>query len=242
MGFSLSPHLPYLPVELHHAGLVAMLGVSPLLISLLADTLRYGYYIAPGLGRVQVFSAEPISFFVPSFTHPLLGAWANALTNANTSYAFVGYAALILAVLGFIFHRAARRALLVGERAFLRADLAGTDADRRRAKHEYSDAVCARARDPVCERESLSSAFQRDADARARAAHRVGRGAVVANAAHAFSPLIALLAFEQLALPIPLTDLRAPKIFETIRDRAGRFHRAGFAARLARQRRDSRQD
>ncbi len=83
-------------------GIITFIGTSPLVWSLLTDSLRYGYYIAPGLGRAQVFSAEPISFFVPSAAHPILGRWANSITNANTSYAFIGYAALILAIAGFI--------------------------------------------------------------------------------------------------------------------------------------------
>lgn len=82
--------------------LVVGLGVAPLALNLLLDTLHYGYYLAPGLGRVQIFSAEPISYFLPSFEHPILGAWANSITTANTSYAFIGWAALALAMIGAV--------------------------------------------------------------------------------------------------------------------------------------------
>jgi hypothetical protein len=35
-------------------GVVALIGVSPLLVSLFADSLKYGYYIAPEIGRAHV--------------------------------------------------------------------------------------------------------------------------------------------------------------------------------------------
>lgn len=78
------------------------IGVAPLALNLLEDTQRYGYYLAPGLGRVQIFSAELVSYLVPSFQNPLLGAWGNSVTTANTSYAFVGWAVLALALLGLV--------------------------------------------------------------------------------------------------------------------------------------------
>jgi hypothetical protein len=91
---------------------VAVIGVSPLAISLLGDTLRYGYYLTSGLEYAHFFAAEPISFLVPSTQHPLLGEWATRITKANTSYAFFGWAGLILAVLGFCAQRASRQAYL----------------------------------------------------------------------------------------------------------------------------------
>jgi hypothetical protein len=223
-GFSLSPRLFVSLSNFIVLGVVAALGISPLLINLLADTLRYGYYIAPGLGRVQVFSAEPISFFIPSFTHPILGTWANALTNANTSYAFVGFAALILAALGFIFYRAARDArfwlasalffalLLLGPTLII----AGQDT------HLPMPFALIRAipfvnanRYPVRFNTMLMLALVPLIALGAARFWKTRRAFLGA--------LIALLAFEQMAFPIPLTDLRAPKIFETIREEPGDF-------------------
>jgi hypothetical protein len=205
-------------------GGIAALGVSPLLINLLGDTLRYGYYIAPGLGRVQVFSAEPISFFIPSFTHPIMGAWANALTNANTSYAFVGYAALILAALGFVFNRASRDArfwfasalffalVLLGPTLIIAGQNTGVPMPF--ALVRMIPFVNAN-RYPVRFNVMLMLAL----------VPLIVLGAArLAQTRRAFlGALLALLAFEQLALPIPLTDLRAPMIFETIRREPGDF-------------------
>ena len=229
--FSPSPARPLSPssnsmlCNLAMLALIAALGISPLALSLLADTLRYGYYIAPGLGRVQVFSAEPISLFVPSFTHPILGAWGNSITTANTSYAFVGYAALILAALGFVTHHATREArfwlalailfalillgptLIVGGQntnipmpfAALRA-LPFVNANRYPVRF---NAMLMLALTPLV---ALGAA---------RLLH--------ARRAMWLSALVALLAFEQLAFPIPLTDLRAPTIFQMMRAEHGDF-------------------
>ncbi len=205
--------------------IIAIIGVSPLLVSLLADTLRYGYYIAPGQGRVQVFSAEPISFFVPSFTHPLVGALGNALTNANTSYAFVGYAALILAALGFIFQRASRDArfwcaaaiffalILLGPTLIVAGQ--NTNVPMPFALVRAIPFVNAN-RYPVRFNAMLMLALTPlIAFGAARLMQR--RRTVILSA------LVALLALEQLAFPIPLTDLRAGAIFQTIRDEPGDF-------------------
>ena len=223
-GFSLSPGLRVSLSNFIALGFVAALGVSPLLINLLADTLRYGYYIAPGLGRVQVFSAEPISFFIPSFTHPILGAWANTLTNANASYAFVGYAALILAALGFTFYRAARdaRFWLASALFFALLLLGPTLIVAGQDTHLPMPFALIRAipfvnanRYPVRFNTMLMLAL----------VPLVALGAArLWQTRRAFlGALIAFLAFEQLAFPIPLTDLRAPKVFETIREEPGDF-------------------
>ncbi|HEX7587020.1 MAG TPA: hypothetical protein VF478_01775, partial [Anaerolineae bacterium] len=58
-------------------GAISGIGISPLVFNLFTDFQRYGYYLTSGVGRIQIFSAEPISFFLPSAQHPLLGAWAN---------------------------------------------------------------------------------------------------------------------------------------------------------------------
>ncbi len=228
---TLSPrHLVTLshPIFLNLAVLVviAAIGVSPLALNLLGDTLRYGYYLAAGVGRMQIFSAEPISFFVPSARHPLLGAWASGLTNANTHYAFIGYAALILAGLGFYARRASREArwwaalavlfalimlgptLIVGGQntniplpfAILRA-IPFVNANRYPVRF---NAMLMLSLTPLI---ALGAARLLE----------LRRGALALGA------LTGLLAFEQLVFPIPLSDLRVPAIFQTLRDEPGDF-------------------
>jgi hypothetical protein len=204
---------------------IGLIGMSPLALNLLADTQRFGYYLAAGMGRVQIFSAEPISFFVPSPQHPLLGAWASSITQANTRYAFIGYAVLLLAGLGLYFQRAAGQVrfwaiaafffalvmlgptlLIAGQNtgiplpfAVLRA-IPFVNANRYPVRFNV---VLMLALTPLV-------AFG--------AAHllRARRGALLAG-------LVLLFAFEQLVIPIPLSDLRVPAIYQTIRDEPGDF-------------------
>lgn len=207
-------------------GILAVLGVSPFAISLLNDTLRYGYYLAQGLGRVQIFSAEPLSFFVPSAQHPILGAWANGITSANTRYAFVGYAALILAGFGFYFQRASRSArfwaivsvffalVMLGPTLILGGQSTGIPMPF--AALSAIPFVNAN-RYPVRFNVMLMLALTPLVAFGAAYLLQTQGGRITLGA------LTALLAFEQLVLPIPLSDLRVPAIYQTIRDAPGDF-------------------
>ncbi len=203
---------------------VAGIGVSPLLVNLLLDFQRYGYYLAPGLGRVQVFSAEPISFLIPSAQHPFLGAWADAVTKANTSYAFFGYAALFFVVAGAWVYRAQKAArlwavaaiffalVLLGPTLIVGGESTGVPLPF--ALLRLIPFVNAN-RYPVRFNVMLMlGAVPLLALGAARLARTArGRGAAVL--------LTALLALEQLAAPIPLTDLRGPAVFQSIRREPG---------------------
>ncbi len=206
-------------------GIVSVVSTSPLLWSLFADSLRYGYYLAPGLGRAQVFSAEPISFFIPSAAHPILGEWANGLTNANTSYAFIGYAVLILAVLGFVGFRnlniarfwlvAAIFFALVMLGPTLLIDEQNTGITMPFALLQKLPFVNAN-RYPVRYNTmvmlALAPLVALGAARLIQMQHRVVLGT-----------LTALMFLEQMVFPVALTDLRTPAIFSAIRDEPGDF-------------------
>jgi hypothetical protein len=222
----LSPSSNSMLCNLAMLAFVFTLGISPLVLNLLNDTLRYGYYLAPGLGRVQVFSAEPISFFVPSAQHPVLGQWANSITNANTSYAFIGYAALILAALGFVFHRTSPdvRFWAVLAMCFALLMLGPTLVVGTQNTNLPLPFAALRAipfvnanRYPVRFNVMLILALAPLIALGVARLVRARRGTI------ALLTLTALLVFEQLVLPIPLTDLRVPAIARTIRDEPGDF-------------------
>ncbi|MBI4786380.1 MAG: hypothetical protein HY782_04970 [Chloroflexi bacterium] len=204
---------------------IAAIGISPLAVNLFLDVQRYGYYLTSGVGRIQVFSAELVSFFFPSAQHPILGDWANGVTQANTSYAFVGYAVLILAGLGVYFYRASREArfwaaaavffavLMLGPTLIVGGESTGVPLPF--AALRVIPFVNAN-RYPVRFNAMLMLAL----------VPLIALGVVTLLRTRRTIPLvglIGLLAFEQLVLPIPLADLRAPSGLQAIRDTPGDF-------------------
>jgi hypothetical protein len=193
---------------------------------LLADFRRYGYYLTSGVGRIQTFSAEPISFFLPSAQHPVLGAWAQSITNANTSYAFIGYAVLIFAIIGFIRQRESNDArfwaiaalvfalLMFGPTLIVNEQLTGIPmpfAILRLIPFVNANRYPVRFNVMVMLALAPLIAFG--------VLHLLQwrHGKIFLGA------LTLLLAFEQLVLPIPLSDMRVPKIFQSIRNEPGDF-------------------
>ncbi len=207
-------------------GVVSAIGISPLVIDLLNDIRRYGYYLTSGVGRIQIFSAEPMSFFFPSAQHPFLGAWASHLTNANTSYAFIGYAALVLAAVGFYARRAAHSVrfwalaaiffalIMLGPTLIIGGQSTGIPLPF--AALRAIPFVNAN-RYPVRFNVMLMLALMPLIAFGAARMLQTQRGKIALGA------LSALLVFEQLVLPIPMSDLRVPPVYRTIRDDPGDF-------------------
>lgn len=212
-------------VNLGALGVASLLGVSPLLANLLQDTQRYGYYLGQGLGRFQVFSAEPISFFVPSAQHPILGAWGNSVTTAQTSYAFVGYTVLMLAAIGALVWRRISivrfcvllavlfALLMLGPTLILGGQSTGLPMPFAALRSiPFVNANRYPVRFNVMLMLALVPLIALGAYyVLGRWRRRVALG------------VVAWLAFEQLVLPIPLTDLTVPSIFDKIRNEPGNF-------------------
>lgn len=206
----------------------ALVGMLPLVLSLAADFQRYGYYLTAGVGRIQIFSAEPISFFLPSGQHPLLGAWSESITTANTSYAFIGWAVIALVAIGFYARRKSGAAwfwllsalafglLMFGSTLYVGGE--NTTVPMPFALLRMIPFVNANrypARFNVMLMLTLLPLFAWGIFALWNARGAVGKIALAA--------LVGLVVFEQLVAPIPLTKIEPPAIFETIRDEPGDF-------------------
>jgi len=207
---------------------LGLVGMSPLAFSLAADFQRYGNYLSEGVGRIFIFSAEPISFFLPSSQHPLLGAWAAAITTANTSYAFIGWAVLLFAALGVYAHRKnafvwfwticafAFGLLMFGTTLYIGGE--NTNVPMPFALLRMIPFVNAN-RYPARFNVMLMLSL----------APLVALGALwllnlrAAWGKVAFAALTALLVFEQLVAPIPTTEIRVPDAFNIVREMPGDF-------------------
>ncbi len=208
--------------------LVAAVGMLPLVLSLASDFQRYGYYLASGVGRIQIFSAELVSFFLPSGQHPFLGAWSESITTANTSYAFIGWAVLILVLVGLYVRRASAFArfwfvaavlfalLMLGSTLFINGE--NTNIPMPFALLRLIPFVNANrypARFNVMLMLALLPLFAWGILALWNARQPVGK--------YALGVLVVLLVLEQLVPPVPLTDIHAAPIYETIAAEPGDF-------------------
>lgn len=210
------------------ASAIALVGISPLIFSLAADFQRYGYYLTEGVGRIFIFSAEPISFFLPSTQHPLLGAWSASITTANTSYAFIGWAVLSFAILGVYANRKIAFVWFWISAAFLFALLMfGTTLYLGGADTNVPMPFALLRLIPFVNANRYPARF--NVMLMLALAPLVALGALwLLNARAAwgkfvFAALTALLVFEQLVAPIPTTEIRVPSMFEIARALPGDF-------------------
>lgn len=210
------------------ASAIALVGISPLIFSLAADFQRYGYYLTEGVGRIFIFSAEPISFFLPSAQHPLLGAWSAGITTANTSYAFIGWAVLSFAILGVYANRKIAFVWFWISAAFLFALLMfGTTLYLGGADTNVPMPFALLRLIPFVNANRYPARF--NVMLMLALAPLVALGALwLLNARAAwgkfvFAALTALLVFEQLVVPIPTTEIRVPSMFEIARALPGDF-------------------
>ncbi len=210
------------------ASAIALVGISPLIFSLAADFQRYGYYLTEGVGRIFIFSAEPISFFLPSAQHPLLGAWSASITTANTSYAFIGWAVLSFAILGVYANRKIAFVWFWISAAFLFALLMfGTTLYLGGADTNVPMPFALLRLIPFVNANRYPARF--NVMLMLALAPLVALGALwLLNARAAwgkfvFAALTALLVFEQLVAPIPTTEIRVPSMFEIARALPGDF-------------------
>ncbi|MBI4786359.1 MAG: hypothetical protein HY782_04860 [Chloroflexi bacterium] len=81
------------------AALTFTLPMLPILAAMVQDMLAEGDFIQQGLGFANVFSSDVLGFFVPSRLNPILGGLEAQFNFAYTNFAYLGYAALALAVL-----------------------------------------------------------------------------------------------------------------------------------------------
>ncbi len=81
-------------------GGIFLIGMSPILVSMIQEIAIEGDYLMAGTGFADVFSADLAGFFVPSQLHPLFRNLEEQIPFSYVNFMFVGYTALGLSVLG----------------------------------------------------------------------------------------------------------------------------------------------
>jgi hypothetical protein len=80
------------------AAIIFVIPMLPILAAMIQDILTEGDFIQRGLGFADVFSSDALGFFVPSRLHPCFGAFESQFHFAYTNFAYLGFAALLLAL------------------------------------------------------------------------------------------------------------------------------------------------
>ena len=81
------------------AAFVFVIPMSPILVAMFQDMATEGDFIQQGLGFADVFSSDALGFFVPSHLHPFFGGLEAQLNFTYTNFAYLGFVALVLALI-----------------------------------------------------------------------------------------------------------------------------------------------
>ncbi len=229
------------------AGAIFLAGFWPVLDQMLREIRIEGDYMMAGWGFADVFSADLLGFFVPSVLNPVLGQWAKGFHFTYTNFATIGYAALVLGILAALRSKRLRfwawsaLAFLVimlgpllhvnGQYVF---DLDGLPmrlplpfiifhyipfikGNRYPSRYTVMLGLCV----AVLAAWGAAWLLTRVRAWFAAGDRRPRRGAWAA--ALSFVAILGLVGFDSLSVPLPLSDLRAPAIYQQLRQEPGDF-------------------
>ena len=221
-------------------GAIFVMGLIPVLAMMIPDLRTEGDIFVEGSGFADVFSADLLGFLVPTMHHPLFGSLVERFDFDHTvgQHLYLGYSVLALALVGAVrrWRRSTVRFWVVAALFFWlltlgpRLRINGHDTGLPLpfalvAQVPFFEGNRYPSRYGVLLTLSLSIlvAFgthwllekaTADRKQRAQTARQEARGkkALVA----CFLPLAAVLLFEHLSVPLPLSDMRVPPIYQTI--------------------------
>ncbi|MBN1135344.1 MAG: hypothetical protein JXM73_02095 [Anaerolineae bacterium] len=214
-------------------GLISAVGLAPVLAAMIPDMRAEGDILMEGGGFADVFSADLLGFLIPTMHHPLFGSLAERFNFDYTvgQHLYLGYLALALAVIGAVWGRRRRsvKFWLLSALAFwlltlgpslrvnghdaglplpfaLLAQLPFFKGNRYPSRYSVMLALSL----AVLAGFGLAAALSWINKKRPSAAFgRLLRPALVLF-------LTALLLFEHLSIPLPLSDMRVPSVYQAI--------------------------
>lgn len=199
------------------------LALAPILWDIARETARYGDYWTVGLGRTPIFSGDLLGFVLPSSLNPLFGFLTRHLAFQTFNWTFVGLVPAALGVYAFVAFRAPRiwgwlavifAILMLGP--FLQ--IAGNISSIPLPFGLFAYVPFLKSnRYPFRLNSFLMLALALIASYALAALVTRPRGRIVAVA------IIAFAFVEQLTVPMGLTDLRIPAVFNVIRSDPGDF-------------------
>jgi hypothetical protein len=217
-------------------GLLFVVGFAPILFAMIPDMLAEGDFFAQGSGFSEVFSADLVGFLVPTQLHPWLGSLVEGLAfpHDKGQHLFLGYTVLALALWAIVGLRrdAGVRFWAVSAGLFFLLCLGpslrvnGTDTGLplpfllvqrlpffkgNRYPSRYSVLLVLSLAVLVGYAISWISGSLRS------------RARLHSPSAICYLLFAALFTFEQLSVPLPLSDMQIPEVYRTIAAEPGNF-------------------
>jgi len=218
------------------AAFVFLIPMAPILAAQISDLQTEGDIFQRGLGFADVFSNDALGFFVPSHLHPIFGALEAQFQFAYTNFASLGYAAIFCALIALWRVPSARRWGIFGA-IFVLLSLGPvlrvngvTVFDSPLLPFNWLLEIPFIKGNRYPSRWSVMTTLA--------LAVMVGYGLmwlmkkVISHQSSVsrkfrlitvYCSLFTVLLFEHLAIPLPLSNLQAPKIYETITRDKGEF-------------------
>jgi Interleukin-like EMT inducer len=219
-------------------GLISAVGLIPLLTAMIPDMRAEGDILMEGGGFADVFSADLLGFLIPTMHHPLFGSLVEHFSFDHTvgQHLYLGYSVLALAIVGVVWgwRRPSVKFWLLSALTFwlltlgpslrvnghdtglplpfaLVARLPFFEGNRYPSRYSVLLALSLAVLVGFGLTAILSWIGKKHAST---AAGRLFRPALVIL-------LSTLLLFEQLSVPLPLSDMRVPPVYQGIADMPG---------------------
>jgi len=224
--------LPKLALGLVLVGCVTAIGLVPVLAEMIPDLRVEGDILIDGEGFADVFSADLLGFLVPTMLHPLFGSLVDKFHFDHTvgQHLYLGYSVLLLASVGVVvsWRRSEARFWLLSAVLFWLLTLGPRlRIDGRDTGVGLPFALVAQL--PFFEGNRYPSRYSVLLMLSLAVLAAFGLNAILKRLARpgsAAPPLmtgfvVALFLMEHLSMPLPLSDLRVPAVYDWIAEMPG---------------------
>ncbi|TKJ31041.1 MAG: hypothetical protein CEE40_03035 [Chloroflexi bacterium B3_Chlor] len=210
--------------------IIFLFGMSPILYRMVRVMAVEGDFLVEGLGFANVFSADLLGFLVPSHLHPLRDLWRRRFHFSYLNFVFIGYTVLVLAACGatrLLKDRTVRFWVLAAVTFSLIALGPTLRINRRELDlplpFDLLQALPFFKGNRYPSRYSVMLALCW-ATLAGYGLHRLSGSLKGKSRRWAFAASIAsLILIEHLSVPLPLSDMRVPDIYQTVAAEEGDF-------------------
>jgi hypothetical protein len=215
-------------LDLMVVGLLSVAGLVPVLVKMIPDMLVEGNVLAEGTGFADVFSADLLGFLIPSVHHPLFGSLVQRFSFDYSvgQHIYLGISVLVMALMGAIYWWRRRSPVRFWSLAAVAFWMLTLGPALRVNGHDTGLPLpfALLARLPFFEGNRYPSRYSVMLFLSLAVLAGFGLAALLqrrgSRSASRLFPvslaLVLLMLFEQLSVPLPLSNMGVPPIYETL--------------------------